>query len=98
MQWNKLSFSEQLGNIGSEISRANYWARKNDIKSRNNSLVRALDLIDQTLTVATGHSKLRELTRLREVLADFLAEQNSYKVSLDLLEQYCLPFAILARS
>ena len=98
MDWNKLSFAEQVGHIGSEISRARYWEVKGDMESRDKSLERTLGLVDLTLANNIGFSsRLKEVARLREMIADLLAGSRSYSQSLALAEGFCLNFAILAR-
>lgn len=95
--WQKLSFAEQLGNIGSELSRARSWEEKGDLTAHNKSLERALELLDLSLQQSPNQAVSRELSRLREILADIFSQTYSYHISLKKLEQYCLPFAILAR-
>ena len=44
-QWRKMSFAEQMGNIGSEVSRALRWFEKNPVRFQA-SFERAVELID----------------------------------------------------
>jgi hypothetical protein len=83
-QWQKMSSAEQIGNIGSEISRA---------KKKKDALWRALGLIDLTLSQYPS----KELCRLREVVCDIIVGSKFYEVDLDELISFCLPFAVLAR-
>ena len=92
-QWQRLSFEYQLGNIGSEITRARAWEEKGDHEQRNRALERALELIDLTLQC----TQAGELKILRAVAHDKLAMKNTYDCPLDALENYFLPFALLAR-
>lgn len=96
-KWQKLSFVEQVGNIGSEISRARHWETLGDWDIREKSLERALELIDLTLTDKRWQSRLKELTRFREVLCDLIIGARIYDISLKNLEDFCLNFALLAR-
>jgi hypothetical protein len=96
-KWQKLSLPQQLGNIASEISRAHYWEEKKDLASRNQSLERVLELIDLTLANKRHIQRLREISRLREVVADLLNQSAIYKVSLLEIQNLLLPFALLAR-
>lgn len=98
MDWNRLSFPEQLGNIGSEISRARFWDEKGNLGSRDRSLERALDLVYATLDGNRAHlSRLREVARLGEVVAGVYAGTDQGASSLQMVEEYCFHFAILAR-
>lgn len=92
-QWRQLSFEYQLGNIGSEITRARIWDEKGDNEQRNRALERALELIDLTLQ----DTQAGEIKILRDVVQDKLAMKNAYDCPLDTLENYFLPFALLAR-
>lgn len=95
--WQKLSFAQQLGNIGAEIHRAQNWELKNDLTKRDNSLFRALELIDFILDQDDQENHLKEVTRLREVIADLLSDKRSYESSFQHLEKYFLSFVMMAR-
>lgn len=78
-RWNTFSFFMQMANVGTEVGRA--------IKSRNKlnddsrlAAERALELLDLTLEDPKNHtsSRLKELWRLREVMADSLFFDNVY--------------------
>jgi hypothetical protein len=96
--WDKLSLAEQLGHIGSEISRAIRWSASNPDLARN-ALYRALDLFDLTLDDARHRrspARLREIARAREVVVDFLAGQNQYGSTAASLQKYFDQFALAA--
>lgn len=76
-RWQKLPFFEQMANIGSEVERGLNWHAKNAQYSRL-AFERALELLDLTICAEKKPSRLRELTRLREVLADYFAGDNIY--------------------
>jgi len=97
-RWAQMSLSEQMANIGSEISRALTWKRKNNDKYCLKSVVRALDLISLTIDSTTVKSHLKELTRLREVLVDYFYGNNEFSSSEILWERYFDPFNFVARS
>lgn len=96
-KWQKLSLSQQLGNIASEISRAKYWEEKMDTASRDKSLERTLVLIDLTLADKRHFNRFKEIARLREVVADLLAQAHIYQISLADVQKLLLPFALIAR-
>lgn len=94
-RWMKLSLAQQLGHIGSELSRARHWESRRDPVSRDNSLVRALELLDLTLDDRRFSARLKEPARLREVVADWLCGKKSYDISPETLEAYFIPFAFI---
>lgn len=96
-KWQQFNLWEQLGNIGSEISRAWYWEEKGNETSRQNSLERALELINLTLTDSRHLGRLKEVARLQEVVADIWAKTGIYHLTLKELKDYLTPFAWLAR-
>ncbi len=95
-RWFKFSLCEQMGHIGSEIARARIWEDKHDLKSRNQALERAFELIDTTKDDSRLYKRRRELCYLREMLADRYIDAGVYTTSLKDLEKYCLDFALVA--
>jgi len=93
-KWKSLTFAQQLGNIGSEISRARHWDEQGDEQARKNSVFRALELIDSTLDDDRWRARLKEITRLREVLCDWYSKKNEYQIAPRLLEDYCVRFSL----
>ena len=89
--WKRIPFPQRMGHITSEIARARVWEGKGDSASREQALLRALDLVDLSLSCAQGN-EYRELARLREVLCDCLVQAGEYQVSLSDLERYGLRF------
>lgn len=97
-RWQTFSLAQQIGHIGSEITRAREWSTNNDLQSKQAALERGLHLLDLTLDDRRWRNRARELARLREVVADHLAREQSYDVSLRFLEEYCLQFASLLKN
>ena len=95
-KWQKLSLCEQLGNIGSEVSRALRWRGK-DEKNFQNAVDRALDLFELTLQDPQWRGRLREIARAREVFLDAISGGKEYRSSLEDLERYFFAFAYCAR-
>ena len=90
--WQKFSIMEQLGNIGSEVSRANNWQGKNR-ETFWNAVERALELFDLTLEDPRWHgARLQEIALVREVFCDAIYDGNLYKSSLEELERYFFNF------
>lgn len=98
-RWWELSVAEQLGNIGSEISRAIRWQSRNPELARG-ALHRALELLDLTLDDPRhrkSKGRLREIARTREVVVDFLAGPNQYGSTGASLQKYFDAYALAAR-
>jgi hypothetical protein len=77
-QWQLLSLAEQLANVGSEVERATHWRRKGRPDYCTNALFRGLELLDLTIADPRHRRRLRELTRLREVLLDYFLGPNEF--------------------
>lgn len=95
-RWNKFSRKEQLGNIGSEIARIRHWNEKGNKKEKNNSIERALELIDFTYADRKWKKNegLRELSYARELLANLYIDGSFYKIRIKSLEKYFLDFVL----
>lgn len=98
-RWHQLSLAEQLGNVGSEISRAVRWSGRNDHLARG-ALERALELLDFTLDDPRHRqspARLRELARAREVVVDFFDGSNQYHSTAADLQKYFDAYALSVR-
>ncbi|KAA3615416.1 MAG: hypothetical protein DWQ05_13760 [Calditrichaeota bacterium] len=96
-RWAAMSLSEQMANIGSEVSRALNWKRKNKDEYCLKAVDRALELVFLTIENVTITSHLKELTRLREVIIDYFYGTNEYASTEILWEKYFYHFNIVAR-
>lgn len=97
-RWQKMTLAEQMGNIGSEITRMRVAQEKNDEEKFLLAGERVLELIDLTIMDERRMSQLKEILRLREILADVIINNSKeYNIGIRDLEKYCLPFAIMAR-
>jgi hypothetical protein len=98
-RWWRLSLAEQLGNVGSEISRATKWSGRNETLARG-AFERALELIDFTLDDPRHRqsvARLREIARAREVVVDFFDGPNEYQSTAAGLQKYFDAYALAAR-
>ena len=95
-RWQLLSLAEQLGNIGSEVSRAAAWQGR-DRALYAAALDRALELLDLTIADPRHRVGRPELTRVRELLAAAAYGGESYGTTLADLDRYFLAFALVAR-
>ena len=98
-RWHTLSLANQLGNVGSEYERASSWKERGDEIRFELAFARLLELVDLTIADPRWRNhRLKELTRLREVICDELfSEIPEFNHPTDLRE-YFLYFGILARS
>lgn len=77
-RWLALSLVEQLAHVGSEVERTIRWRDRGNAEYARRAFERALELLDLTIGDVKHRSRLRELTRLREVLADSFWFDNRY--------------------
>lgn len=96
-RWQKLSFFEQMANVGSEVERAINWKNKKDEEYSKMAFERALELIDLTIADEKNRKRLRELTRVREVLVDYFIGGNHYSSSHKNWKNYFYGFAFASR-
>lgn len=96
-RWSRLSFFEQMANIGSEVERALNWRAKQNLDYSQKAFERALELIDLTLDCLTGMARVKELARLREAIVDFFTGLNQFGSTAISWKKYFLPFAYAAR-
>ena len=98
-RWWELSLAEQLGNIGSEISRATKWTGRNESLAPG-AFERAQELIDISLDDPRHRqqpARLRELARAREVVVDFFDGANEYQSTAASLQKYFDAYALAIR-
>ncbi|MCF7870219.1 MAG: hypothetical protein K9L69_02425 [Candidatus Omnitrophica bacterium] len=96
-RWAKMPLVEQMANIGSEVSRALNWQKKEKKDLSKKAVNRALELIDLTAFSLKKYSQLKELFRVREILVDFFYGINQFSSSELLWRKYFDHFAYLAR-
>jgi hypothetical protein len=77
-RWQTFCLVEQLANIGSEVERAINWLNKNNPEYSHLALTRALELLNLTIADPRHRHRLKEMTRLREVLLDFFLGDNEF--------------------
>src|SRR3989344_6159137 len=94
-RWFTLPIAEQLGNIGSEVGRARKWQGK-DEQSFWGAVIRAFELFDLTREDPRWQKRRSELNRARESFADAVLGGREYGCTLEDLENYFMPFAMLS--
>lgn len=96
-RWGTLTLCQQLGNVGSEVSRAAKWRERNAALS-DAAVVRALELLDLTIADPRWKGRRKELLRARELLCDAWLGGRLYRSRLEDLDRYFYPFAVRARA
>lgn len=95
--WEKLTFCEQMANIGSEVHRALKWAEKQRPDYANNAFERSLELLYLTIDDLKNRHRLKEITRLNEVWIDFFYGDNTFNSTAISFERYFLAWNYVAR-
>ena len=96
-RWKEMPLALQMGNVGSEVSRALKWKEKNKERSMK-AVNRALELLDLSLISACEQKeagRLREICRGREVLCDYFYGENLYHSTPENLMKYYNQFALM---
>ncbi len=97
-RWEKLSFCEQMANVGSEVERTIRWRNKNNLDYSQQAFDRVLELLDLTISSQKKNwNRLKELTRVREILADYFQFDNIYSSTDASWQKYFLNFNYAAR-
>lgn len=96
-RWFQLSFVEQMANIGGDVERALNWRAKQNTARCQQAFERSLELIDLTLQGLKSFSRLKEVARLRETIADYFSGTNQFQCTDASLRKYFSHFARAAR-
>ncbi|MBU4455431.1 hypothetical protein KJ586_02890 [Patescibacteria group bacterium] len=94
-RWQKMPLAEQIANIGSEVERTIIWKNKKNKEYADLAFERALELLDLTIGDKKNKKRLKELTRVREALADYFVFDNIYKSTDELWRKYFYNFNYL---
>jgi hypothetical protein len=97
-RWQELNFFEQMANVGSEVERAIKWKNKGNAEYSRMAFERSLELLDLTIDNEKSPSRLKELLRVREALADYFAFENDYHSTDKGWQNYFYAFNFAARS
>jgi len=92
----KLTFVQKMSNVGSELARAIRWKDKNPLYTRE-AFERCLELLDFTIRDEREFCRLREMTRIREGIADYFYGENIYSFSEDFWKKYFYHFNYAAQ-
>lgn len=97
-----MSLAMQMGNIGSEVSRALKWKAKGKKERSERAAYRALELVDlsiraaQQCSGAKRRSRLKELCRDREELCDYFFGDNEFHTDPVKLQRYYDQFVLMS--
>ncbi|MEK7099284.1 MAG: hypothetical protein AAB916_02105 [Patescibacteria group bacterium] len=96
-RWREYTFDEQMGNIGSEISRA-HNQQDHDEQAYNLAVALALQLVDFTLDDPRWEDERRkEIIDARERIYDAFTGGKKYGTTWEELDEHFLTFAVAAR-
>ena len=93
-KWHSFSLSQQMGNIGSEVSKIVRFKDTNNSRAEK-STVRALELIDltiQSLVIKKRFPAVAEMLTHRELLCNFFYKGDSVTIPPEKLEKFYLSF------
>jgi hypothetical protein len=94
--WYELTLAQQMGNIGSEVSRARKSQGK-DAALFWGAVTRGLELFHLTiLDKRWGQGCRKEIARAYEVFCDAVLGGKEYNSDLESLDRYFTNFALLA--
>ncbi len=96
-RWAEMTLAEQMANVGSEVERTISWRNKGNGEYSRLAFERALELLDLTIK-SQQNIRLKELVRLRELLADHFAFDNEYSSTDESWQKYFYAFNYLARA
>ncbi len=95
--WHQRTLVDQLANVGSEVGRMRRW-HGHDLPRCERAFLRALELLDLTISDARWRGRRKELSRARTVLCDAMLGGKEHGSTLDSLDRYFLAFAVAARA
>ena len=96
--WLARPIAYQMGNIGSEVSRALKWSEKGNQARANKAIDRALELFDFTIEAnLKNHARLTEILKAREEFCDYFFNQNSHQIDPRKMQKYYDGFVMMTR-
>ena len=96
--WHNYPITYQMGNIGSEVSRALKWTSKGNKKRTDKAIDRALELFDFTIEAnIDNHPRLTEILKAREEFCDYFFNHNSYHTDPAQMQKYYDGFVMMSR-
>jgi hypothetical protein len=96
-RFGQFSLVEQLASIGSEVERALSWLERGNPEYSEAAFVRALELLEVSLSSRRHGYELRELARVYELLVDYFAADNQHQSTETSWRSYFAPFTYAAQ-
>jgi hypothetical protein len=96
-RWYGLNLMQQLARVGKEVNLALKWQEKGKPELCLRSADLALALLGLTIDDPENQDRVRELTQVRELLADYFFGENLCRTSPDLWRGWFDVFARAAR-
>jgi hypothetical protein len=90
-RWFKLSFEEQMANVGADVGRAINW-REKDVQRSSAAFETSLELLDLTIDDNKNRNKFEELCEIRKKLVDYFMYDNIYSSSNEKWNSYFYAF------
>ena len=96
--WRNHPITYQMGNIGSEVSRALKWTKQGNQSRADKAIDRALELFDFTIEAnIQNHARLTEILKARDEFCDYFFNHNSYSTDPLKMQRYYDGFVIMAQ-
>lgn len=86
--WRVMPLAEQLANVGSEVERIISWKRKGNKEYSRKAFERTLELLNLTKSSCKEAPKLKEVSRVYELLVDYFQGENKFGSSDVLWRKY----------
>ena len=94
--WGKTPLVEQLANVGSEVERTISCEEKGNEEYSRKAFGRALELLSLTKDSQKSAPRLKEISRVYELLADHFAGGNRFNSTNELWRKYFNSYAYLS--
>ena len=94
-RWYELTLAQQMGNIGSEVSRARSAQGKDEARFWG-AVTRGLELFNLTLADKRWGERRKEIARAYKVFCDAVLGGEVYNSDLGSLDRYLTYFGLLA--
>lgn len=94
--WKNHPITYQMGNIGSEVSRALKWTEKGNTQRANKAIDRALELFDFTIEAnVKNHARLTEILKAREEFCDYFFGGDFCDTTPERMQKYYDGFVMM---
>jgi hypothetical protein len=91
-RWFTFSLIGQLANVGTDVARAIRWKNEGELHDSALAVERALELMDFTVADPKNKKRLKELLRVRAMLADYFIGINEFSFTDEFWQEYFYDF------